>query len=256
MQLHLYGSIEQVLTTLRHQTLAWQTADSLSDSLLPFSHSINKAPEHITDEMFRNFMLGQYQQLPAHLRSAIAFEYFFEKNHDKRSHFEQQIRDQWQSSNVQFNSKVYERARLIRLFANGSSISLWHQLATNYNGAQLTLNMSANQIKVNGQYVLTQLEYHGDKLFKTPHPFSALQSRSPEFSEQKEWRLLALQSHDELVCHINKTAILGVTLGLNVPVEQRDALLQLMRTDQRYKHCQIKQLVVSPTRWALTAIPL
>ncbi len=267
MSLFLYSN-DMGLTWLREGRLPFVDAESLMD---PFISNISvKEPDQaipVSEEEFLSELKEQYLGLPDGLSSLMTFEYFQEQASHKRESINARIRQRSQPEAVMVSAQQRENLTLLRLYERADSPMLWQYYADDNRGLVIELDQTHE--------FFTAKQYHGDpQLFKPvkygqerplrlkqTHPFDPLFYRSDHFANEREWRVMRpagvadkqINKHNSrFYLHRMPVSIIkSVTLGALITKGLKDQLINLLKTDLRYRHIPIYECRLDPTQYLL-----
>ncbi|MFT5717346.1 MAG: hypothetical protein ACI9T7_001537 [Oleiphilaceae bacterium] len=272
MSLFLYCT-EKGLTWLREGRLPFLEATSLMD---PFVNNtaIKHAKESIavSDEELRVELKANYDALPESLSSLITFEYFKEQALLDRGSIEAKIRQRALPEVNTISPKQLKKLTLLCLYERPDNPALWQYHGNNHQGIVIELDQThdfftASKYK-DAPQIFLPVKYGSDRplKLKDAHPFASLFQRGDNFSNEREWRVLRpitvadkmLQIHDSLFhLHSMQTNIIkSVTFGSVMEAELKEKLMNLLKTDLRYRHITIFDCQLDPTQYLLHRVPI
>ncbi|UZE95691.1 hypothetical protein [Alkalimarinus alittae] len=244
------------LTWLREGRLPFVDADTLIDPFV--ANAPMKQPDGVaavSEEEYRAELKSQYQALPDALSSLMTFEYFIEQAAQKRASIEAQIRQRSIPDAISLSAKQRKSLTVLGLYERGDNTMLWQYHADNHRGMVMELDQTHE--------FFTHKQYRGDpQLFipvkytqerplklKETHPFSPLFTRGEHYQSEREWRIIrpvsvADKSMDfegqKVYLHRMPTAIIkSVTLGALMSGVLKKSILNLMKSDLRYRHIPV-----------------
>lgn len=272
MSLFLYCS-DMGLTWLREGRLPFVDAESLQDPFIlnsPVKESDQVTP--VSDEEFRAELNDQYRALPESLSSMMSFEYFQSQAIQKRTSIETSIRQRSQPEPLNVSAKNRKNLTFVSLYERADNPMLWQHYGANHQGFVIELDQTHE--------FFTAAKYHGDpQLFKPvkygqerplklkqAHPFSPLFFRSEHYASEREWRVLrpcsvADKSIDKgglrfYLHRIPGSIIKSITLGALITDELKNKLLNLLKTDLRYRHIPVLECRLDATQYLIHRVEL
>ena len=261
------------LTWLREGRLPFVDAESLQDPFI-CNRSV-KEPDQVvpvSDEEFRAELSDQYRALPESLSSMMTFEYFQAQAVQKRATIEASIRQRSQPEPLAIPEKTRKNLTFISLYERADNPMLWQHYGAKHQGFVIELDQTHE--------FFTAAKYHGDpQLFKPvkygqerplklkqTHPFSPLFHRSEHYASEREWRVLRPVSvADKSIAKMNSrfylhrmpaSIIKSVTLGAMITDELKNTLLNLLKTDLRYRHIPVFECRLDSTQYLIHRIEL
>ncbi len=261
------------LTWLREGRLPFVDAESLQDPFI-FNRAV-KEPDQvvpISDEEFRAELSEQYRALPESLSSMMTFEYFQAQAVQKRGSIESSIRQRSQPIPLVIPEKTRNNLTFISLYERADNPMLWQHYGAKHQGFVIELDQTHE--------FFTGAKYHGDpQLFKPvkydqerplrlkqTHVFAPFFHRSEHYASEREWRILRPVSVADK--SINKVGgrfylhripaniIKSVTLGAMITDELKNTLLNLLKTDLRYRHIPVLECRLDSTQYLIHRIEL
>jgi len=256
------------LTWLREGRLPFVDAASLQDPFVSnctVKESDQVAP--VSDEAFRAELSDQYRALPESLSSMMTFEYFQTQAVQKRASIEAGIRQRSQPETLVISEKTRKNLTFVSLYERADNPMLWQHYGAKHQGFVIEFDQTHE--------FFTAEKYHGDpQLFKPvkysqerplklkqTHPFAPLFHRSEHYASEGEWRVLRPVSvadksidkmNDRFYLHRMPAGIIkSVTLGSMITDELKNTLLNLLKTDLRYRHIPIFECRLDSTQYLI-----
>jgi|GEM_PF-1959188 len=267
MSLFLYCT-EKGLTWLREGRLPFLEATSLMD---PFVN--NTAIKHskesiaVSDEELRVELKANYDAMPESLSSLMTFEYFKEQALKDRISIEAKIRHRGLPQLSTISSSQLKKLTMLCLYERPDNPAIWQYHGDNHQGIVIELDQThafftAPKYK-DAPQIFLPVKYGSERplKLKDAHPFASLFHRDDNFCNEREWRILRpitvadkmLHIHDDPVhLHSMPTNIIkSVTFGSAIPSELKEKLMNLLKTDLRYRHASIMECRLDPTHYLL-----
>ena len=261
------------LTWLREGRLPFIGAMTVQDPFI-CNHAV-KEPEQsvpVSDEEFRAELSDQYRALPESLSSMMTFEYFLAQAIQKRASIESSIRQRSQPETLVIPAKTRNNLTFMSVYERADNPMLWQHYGAKHQGFVIELDQT--------HAFFTAAKYHGDpQLFKPvkygpdrplklkqTHAFSPLFHRGEHYASEREWRVLrpvsvadkSIEGPDgPLHLHrIPASMIKSVTLGAMITDELRNTLLNILKTDLRYRHIPVFECRLDSTQYQIHRIAL
>lgn len=271
MSLFLYCS-DAGLTWLREGRLPFVDADALMDPFIAntlVKESEGAAP--VSEEEYRAELKSQYQALPESLSSLMTFEYFVEQAAHKRDSIETQIRKRSVPDAAALSDKQRKTLTLLSLYERADNPMLWQYHGDSHRGLVIELDQThefftAKQFRGDPQLFMP-VKYAQERplKLKDTHPFAPLFTRSEQYQNEREWRVLrpvsvadkSLENNGQKVYlhRMPSTVIKSVTLGAMISDGLKQALLNLLQSDLRYRHIPVFGSFLDATQYQLHRVP-
>jgi hypothetical protein len=221
----------------------------------------------VSDEEFRAELKVQYHALPQSLSSLMTFEYFTEQSLKKRDSIEAQIRLRSLPEVSAISSKQQKNLTILSLHERADNPALWHYLGNRHQGMVIELDQThvfftAPQHK-DAPQIFRPVKYGPERplKLKDTHPFEALFHRNSNFASEQEWRVLRpavvsdkiIRIHDDSI-HLHRiptSIIKSVTFGAAMKEKLKETLLNLLKTDLRYRHVPMMECRLDPSQYLL-----
>lgn len=227
----------------------------------------------LSDQDFYNYLKQQYENLPAHVRAMVSFDYFFQQSQHKKPQIEQSIRSQNSSAIEQALPMLAERLsdmRILNVFDDWQNLSLWHSMAAAGQGIVVELSVSSfgfYQTEYNGQ----AQSFSAVNLVDSWLPdndlyylFNRPRSLSMDTTNAGERRLVrhvsaadrnvVVQGQEVAMYRLPAKAVARVILGFRCHADYCKSVKQYLSQDIHYRHVECVQAQLNPSKLQLEQV--
>lgn len=255
MSLFLYCN-SAGLTWLREGKLPFVDAISLMDPFVMGAPT--KEPEgsvEVSEEAYRAELKSQYQALPESLSSLVTLDYFIEQAASKRESIEATIRQREQPKAIILTDKQRKTLTLMSVYERSDNPLLWQYHGDNHRGLVIELDQThgffTDKTYRQDPQLFTPVKYSQERplRLKDVHPFAPLFTRGEQYQSEREWRIIrptsaadkSIESEGgKTYLHKMPAAIVkSVTLGAMIEDGLKNSVINLMKSDLRYRHIPI-----------------
>lgn len=230
---------------------------------------VYKAAEVVTlsDQEFQDYLKGQYENLPLHLKDIVSFEYFQQQSQTKREEIEQSLVSQQggRESSAPFSAEHVRDWRILSLFEHWQDMYLWQTLAAKGKGLVLEVELAASSFKeasYNQQAQhLSKVRQVGSWLPEDNLYYLFNRPANNVDSLSTEWRLIrqfdaadrkvSIQGEEIAMYRLPVKAIKRVILGYGCEPEYCREVKHYLSQDINYRHTECVQAQLDPKTLSL-----
>lgn len=224
-------------------------------------------PARVSEQEFQHYLKDQYENLPAHLKEMVSFEYFQQQSQAKREEIEQLLVNQQRddAKHVSFSLESVRGWRILSLFERWQDMHLWQMYAAQGKGLVLELDLASTRFQ---QDAYNQQAQHladvksVDSWLPTDNLYYLYNRPSNMVMPQiPEWRLLrqvdaadrtvSIQGEELAMYRLPAKAIKRVILGYCCEPEYCREVKHYLAQDINYRHAQCVQAQLDPNTLSL-----
>lgn len=222
---------------------------------------------------FRHYLQQQYKKLPDHLREMVNFEYFEKQSQSQRVKIEQSMLAQNQplESAQPFSLARVKDWRILSLFNNWDSLSVWHQNSAAGKGLVIEFDVGESGFQTSSYNEQAQ-HLAAVQATNNWQPLDDLYYffNRPEAAGLKntdiEWRLLrsvkaadrtiAVQNSERAMYRLPAKAVKRIILGYRCSTEYCLQVKTYLSQDINYRHVECLQAQLDPSSMRLQQVAI
>ncbi|EAR09335.1 hypothetical protein [Reinekea blandensis] len=258
--LHLYGD-DTLLRAVKNGRIPLQTDWSFLQPYLSFVQWHDRKQQPVSEQEILSALKAHYEKLPDTIRSLLSFEDFLQQRDKLEPDIRQTIRRKRRSGVQGYAVERLDKAAFLRLYSSALIDSAWQRHGAGFQGVCFCLRSDAALLTPKPGYpALLKPVGYGQAHQVAPsseNPVPGAFTGPETDAAEAEWRLVLPRGEAEVPsARLTKGDVVRIYLGPLADTELVKSVRHLVRFDQRFRHCDLFQVVPDVAHWKLTAQPL